>query len=908
MPSRRPNSRPRRPALFERLESRLPLAADITTGLVHHWTFDETSGDTAADSAGNAPGTLVNWQAGQPKWEPGRVNGALRFSSTGSYVITPFDSTPVPGSFALSFWLNVEDRQGPNARIIAPKGGNVVFINHESNRSVSFLSNAAVDFSNAAFTPSAPTFNGWEHYALNFNAATGQGIIYRSGAPVAIANYNDFPHLGSWVIGHHEDLGNHGQTLDGALDDFRMYHRVLTDEDIAALANLGTPQPTHVEPIHHWTFDETTGFTANDIAGDADGTLLNWNQTEPRWEPGKVGGALRFSTIDNAVVTAPVSVGAAWSVAFWVNLADRDSLFPRVVGPNDGRELWAYFNNQDGDGGGFLSHEIGTFEPSPPSLNAWHHYAFTYDTLADVGNVYRNGRLVASGVFHDNPVRQALVFGHNRDLGNHDAALNGLLDDLRVYDRLLAVTEIQELAQVAVNDAYSTNEDLLLDITAAQGLLGNDTSAPPRITTVEADPLHGDLVLNEDGSFTYDPDNDYNGPDSFTYRLTDSQDNFSIATVALTINPVNDAPTFNVTVEQFLTSDEQPRVFRSNGDPVPSTTFPEWTQNRVPGPPTADEADQNLTLSVSNDNNALFVDQPSVDHNGTLYFTPAPNAAGVAVLTVTLKDSGGTALGGIDTTTQTIQITIVKPHPRLNVANSQDVLPDGTVAPNDALEVINFLNAFGSQPVPPNFAVAAPFLDVTGDNVIAPDDALEIINVLNAGITTIPDLPGSASFVRLDTTTQGSWIGQYGSTGYALNSAQTSVLPSDKLSFTGALTDLYDAAGYVATTDPRALQVPGTTDRIAASWLGDHGFTLDINITNGQSREVALYMLDSDRNGRSQRLEVIDATTDQVLDTRDVSDFGDGIYLIWNLSGHVKIRFTNLANGLNATLSGIFFD
>jgi len=82
MPSRRRNSRPRRRALFERLESRLPLAADITTGLVHHWTFDETTGDTAQDSAGDADGTLINWNATEPKWEPGRVGGALRFASS----------------------------------------------------------------------------------------------------------------------------------------------------------------------------------------------------------------------------------------------------------------------------------------------------------------------------------------------------------------------------------------------------------------------------------------------------------------------------------------------------------------------------------------------------------------------------------------------------------------------------------------------------------------------------------------------------------------------------------------------------------------------------------------------------------------------------------------------------------
>lgn len=44
-----------------------------------------------------------------------------------------------------------------------------------------------------------------------------------------------------------------------------------------------------------------------------------------------------------------------------------------------------------------------------------------------------------------------------------------------------------------------------------------------------------------------------------------------------------------------------------------------------------------------------------------------------------------------------------------------------------------------------------------------------------------------------------------------------------------------------------------------------------------------------------------------LLDSRSVAAFNGGKYLVWTLSGHVQIRFTNLANGLNTVLSGIFF-
>ena len=98
-------------------------------------------------------------------------------------------------------------------------------------------------------------------------------------------------------------------------------------------------------------------------------------------------------------------------------------------------------------------------------------------------------------------------------------------------------------APVAANDSYSTNEDTALTV-AAPGVLGNDTDVDgnPLTASVVASPTHGTLTLNSNGSFTYTPTANYNGPDSFTYRANDGTANSNTATVSITINPVNDAP------------------------------------------------------------------------------------------------------------------------------------------------------------------------------------------------------------------------------------------------------------------------------------------------------------------------------------------------------------------------------
>jgi hypothetical protein len=101
-------------------------------------------------------------------------------------------------------------------------------------------------------------------------------------------------------------------------------------------------------------------------------------------------------------------------------------------------------------------------------------------------------------------------------------------------------------------------------------------------------------------------------------------------------------------------------------------------------------------------------------------------------------DNGGTAAGGANASElKTFTITITKAHVWHNAANGLDVtgeggLPDGKIVAADALEIINFLNAFDSQPVPTDGRATGPYLDVNADGSVAPKDALDIINHINA--------------------------------------------------------------------------------------------------------------------------------------------------------------------------------
>ncbi len=99
-------------------------------------------------------------------------------------------------------------------------------------------------------------------------------------------------------------------------------------------------------------------------------------------------------------------------------------------------------------------------------------------------------------------------------------------------------------APVAGNNAYSTNAGTPLTV-SAPGVLLNDSDIDGDVlkSMLVNSPLHGTLVLNASGSFTYTPATGFSGIDSFTYVANDSSLDSNIATVTLTVNPVLPPPT-----------------------------------------------------------------------------------------------------------------------------------------------------------------------------------------------------------------------------------------------------------------------------------------------------------------------------------------------------------------------------
>jgi len=96
---------------------------------------------------------------------------------------------------------------------------------------------------------------------------------------------------------------------------------------------------------------------------------------------------------------------------------------------------------------------------------------------------------------------------------------------------------------LAEDDFYSLDEDSFLTVNPL-GVLLNDTNTQSDtfLAIIFTDVGFGTLILNSDGSFTYQPNQDFDSTDSFTYVANNGTHNSNEATVTLSVNPINDAP------------------------------------------------------------------------------------------------------------------------------------------------------------------------------------------------------------------------------------------------------------------------------------------------------------------------------------------------------------------------------
>ncbi len=264
-----------------------------------------------------------------------------------------------------------------------------------------------------------------------------------------------------------------------------------------------------------------------------------------------------------------------------------------------------------------------------------------------------------------------------------------------------------------VNDVFSTNEDVLL---VGSSLLINDSDIDGNtisiVTTPVTNPSNGNLVLNVNGTFTYLPNANFNGTDSFVYRVCDNgvPSLCANATVTITVNSVNDLP---VAVSDAASTSEDNVLIGStvlandsdpDGNPLTVSTLP------ITAP-------LNGTLSINS--------------NGTYTYTPAANFNGNDSFVYQVCDNASPA--GCANATVSISITAVNDAP---LANADSYSTNEDVPLNGSTVLVNDSDVDGNP------------LTVSTVPVIAPTNGVLTLNI-NGTFTYVPNanFSGSDSFV-----------------------------------------------------------------------------------------------------------------------------------------------------------------
>jgi hypothetical protein len=193
---------------------------------------------------------------------------------------------------------------------------------------------------------------------------------------------------------------------------------------------------------------------------------------------------------------------------------------------------------------------------------------------------------------------------------------------------------------------------------------------------------------------TITPATDFIGTLTVPVVVSDGETDSATFPLQVTVNPVNDAPSFQAGADVQIIA---------NGAPQ---TIGNWATNLSTGP--ADESGQMLNFTVTTSDDSFFASLPTVSETGTLSFTAAAGRIGVVNVSVTLHDNGGTANGGVDSsgaqTFAIISTSIANDPPSFIVgsdqAAAQDAGPQTVVnfaaeispgPPDEASQTVNFL-------------------------------------------------------------------------------------------------------------------------------------------------------------------------------------------------------------------------
>lgn len=200
----------------------------------------------------------------------------------------------------------------------------------------------------------------------------------------------------------------------------------------------------------HWSFDQgrVVGTTLFDRSGNGNNGNMLGGVNAGSLTGGQNGSAISFDGVDDSI-TVPINVPeSGYTYLSWFRTVDAGGAFSAVIDPFAAGYGAGSHDRQYGiNGGGRLCHRVWADETYCSAANvndnAWHFSAVTVGAAAGGGRLYLDDTQVATGVKNTSDFnwQTGIVLGGHSAWGYYA----GLVDDFRVYDRVLTPAEMSEI-------------------------------------------------------------------------------------------------------------------------------------------------------------------------------------------------------------------------------------------------------------------------------------------------------------------------------------------------------------------------------------------------------------------------------------------------------------------------------
>ena len=412
----------------------------VLTGPVAAFGFEEGAGTVAGDASGHANHAGLR---GATWTTAGRYGRGLALDGIDDWVtVADAASLDLTRGMTLEAWVRPVRLSGWRTVLLKEGGGALayaLYAHDNAPRPSAYARLTGQTSSHGAFGTAQLPLNAWTHLAATYDNATLRLYINGSEVHRQALTGSMVTTTGALRIG-----GNSlwGEYFEGTLDEVRVYARALSAAEINS--DMGAAVTSGL--VAAYGFEEGTGTATADASGKGNtGTL-----TGATWAAaGRFGRALRFDGIDDRVNVADsnaLDLANRFTLEAWVNPATltgwrtvlmkeaADGLAYAIYG-NDNVPKPAAYARIAGEGASRRS--AGTTQLP---VNTWTHLAATYDgaTLRLFVNGVQAGSAALTGTLLNSS--NALSIGGSLVLGEY---FEGLIDEVRIYNRALTATEIR---------------------------------------------------------------------------------------------------------------------------------------------------------------------------------------------------------------------------------------------------------------------------------------------------------------------------------------------------------------------------------------------------------------------------------------------------------------------------------